>query len=122
MRSSLLRISILLGSFLVAISGFAQTTASVTGTVTDSTGAAVANAEVTVTMAERGLTRTTNTNGSGEYLLAALPVGSVNIAVSAAGFQKYVANGIVLQVGQKVRNDVTLAVGAATTEVTVQGV
>jgi Carboxypeptidase regulatory-like domain/TonB-dependent Receptor Plug Domain len=122
MRTPLLRMSVLFFSFFLAISAFGQTTASVTGTVTDSSGAAVPNAEVTVTMPERGLTRTTSTNGSGEYLLPALPVGTVSIAVTAAGFQKYIANGVVLQVGQKVRNDVTLAVGATTTEVTVQGV
>ena len=122
MRSPLLRCSALLFTLVLAVCAFGQNTASITGTVTDSSGAAVPNAEVTVTMPDRGLTRTTQTNGSGEYLLAALPVGTVNIAVSASGFQKYAANGVVLQVGQKVRNDVTLNVGATSTEVTVEGV
>lgn len=121
MRSHLLRSSVLLSALLISASLFAQDTASITGTVTDSSGAAIADAQVTVSMPERGLDRTTKTNGSGDYLLSGLPIGTVNIIVTAPGFQKHVANGVVLQVGQKVRNDVALQVGAATTEVTVEG-
>ena len=69
MQSRLRSLCVLVSALFIAMNLFGQTTASVTGTVTDSSGAAVANAEVTVTMPERGLTRTTNTNGSGEYLL-----------------------------------------------------
>ena len=99
----------------------AQDTASITGTVTDSTGAAVPNAEVVVSNPDRGINRTTTTNASGDYLVAGLPVGTLSLSVAVTGFKKYNATNIVLRVGDKVRHDVTLQVGASSTEVTVQG-
>ncbi len=95
----------------------AQDSASVTGTVRDSSGATVANAQVTVSAADRGINRETTTNGDGEYSVAALPPGSYDIAVTAQGFKKFQAKGVVLNVAQKARVDVPLQVGAATTEV-----
>ena len=111
MRSPLLRLSVPLFALALAAAAFGQESASITGTVSDSSGAAIADAEVTVRMPERGLDRATKTNGSGDYLLSGLPIGTVNIIVTAPGFQKHVANGVVLQVGQKVRNDVAMQVG-----------
>jgi hypothetical protein len=99
----------------------AQDTASVTGTVRDASGASVTNAEVTVSAADRGINRTTTTNSDGEYSVPALPPGSYDITVTAKGFKKYEAQGVVLRVAQKARNDVNLAVGAASAEVTVVG-
>ena len=99
----------------------AQDTASVTGTVRDATGATVANAKVTVSAADRGITRETTTNSDGEYSMPALPPGSYDITVTAQGFKKFTATAVVLRVAQKARVDVSLQVGAATTEVTVQG-
>jgi Carboxypeptidase regulatory-like domain len=99
----------------------AQDTASITGTVTDQTGAAVPNAQVTITDTQRGVTRSATANGSGEYLFAALPIGIYNMSVKSAGFKRYEAKGIVLAIGQKARNDVRLQVGAAQEEVSVEG-
>src|SRR5450759_3652398 len=100
----------------------AQDTASLTGTVRDSTGASVANAEVAVTNTERGINRTTASNSDGEYSVPALPApASYNLTVNAPGFKKYQATGVVLQVAQKARVDVSLQVGAASAEVTVMG-
>ncbi len=100
---------------------FAQDTASITGTVTDSTGAAVPGAQVTVANADKGINRTTTTNDTGDYLAAGLPVGAVNLTVSAQGFKKFQATGVILRVAEKARVDVSLQVGAASTEVTVEG-
>src|SRR5450631_4126483 len=101
----------------------AQDTASLTGTVRDPTGASVVNAEVVVSNAEKGINRDTKTNSEGEYSLPALPApGSYNVTVTAQGFKKYVAKGVVLNVAQKARVDVALQVGGSTTEVTVEGV
>jgi hypothetical protein len=99
----------------------AQDTASITGMVTDSTAAAISGAQVTLTSQEHGITRSVSSNASGGYLFAALPIGSYNLTVAAAGFKKYQAAGIILRVAQKARVDVTMQVGAASTEVTVQG-
>jgi hypothetical protein len=100
----------------------AQDTASLTGSVHDATGASIANAAVAVTSMERGIARTTTTNSDGEYSVPALPApAAYNITVDAKGFKKYQATGVVLRVAQKARVDVSLEVGAATTEVTVLG-
>lgn len=98
-----------------------QTSGSITGTVLDGTGAVVPNAKVTVSDPTKGIERTLTTNGQGEYLAAGLGQGSYNISVTAEGFKKYEAKGVVLDVAQKARVDVTMEVGAATAEVIVEG-
>jgi hypothetical protein len=110
-------------SLLLILCGvtWAQDTASITGTVTDPSGAAIANAKVTINSAEHGITRTASTNGSGDFLFSALPIGSYDVAVTAEGFKKYQAKEVKLEVAQKARINVTMQVGAATTEIVVQG-
>jgi len=99
----------------------AQDTASITGTITDPSGAAIPNARVAVTNAEHGINRTGTTNGSGDYLFASLPIGSYDLTVSATGFKKFEAKGVVLRVAEKARVNVALEVGAISTEVVVEG-
>jgi hypothetical protein len=120
MRSPLFRL-VLVAFALYPAALFAQDTASITGTVTDPSGAAVANAQVTVTSVDQGSARTANANSSGEYLFPALPVGSYNMTVTAQGFKKYQASGIKLDVGQKARNNVQMQVGAAQESINVEG-
>ncbi|MGC1438944.1 MAG: carboxypeptidase regulatory-like domain-containing protein, partial [Terriglobales bacterium] len=105
----------------VPVALFAQDTASITGTVTDPTGAAIPGAQVTLTSVEHGINRSATANSTGDYLFAALPIGSYNLTVAASGFKRFQAAGIVLRVAQKSRVDVAMQVGAASTEVTVQG-
>jgi hypothetical protein len=99
----------------------AQDTGSISGTVTDKTGAAVVGAEITVSDLGGSLSRSTVSNGDGVYVAAGLPGGTYNIAVTAKGFQKFEAKHVVLQVAQKARVDVALTVGAVTEEIVVQG-
>ena len=99
----------------------AQDTASITGTVTDPSGAAIAGAQVTISSPELGVTRSAASNGSGDFLFAALPIGSYDIAVAAEGFKRYQAKGVKLNVADKARVNVVMQVGAATTEIVVQG-
>jgi len=110
-------------ALLCCLAGFvrAQDTASITGTVTDQSGAAVPNAAITVTSPEHGISRTGASNASGDFLFSALPIGSYNLIVTATGFKKYEAKGIILRVAEKARADVMLQVGAAKEEVTVEG-
>ena len=89
--------------------------------MTDQSGAAVPDAQVTVSSLDRGIDRPTTTNSSGDYLVAGLPSGPVNVSVVGQGFKKYEVKGVILQVGQKARADVALEVGAAKEEVTVEG-
>jgi Carboxypeptidase regulatory-like domain len=100
---------------------FAQDTATLNGTVHDSTGAIVAGAEVTVSNTSIGISKTTTSNADGDWVVPYLPNGAYDISISAKGFKKYEANGVVLRVGQKARVDVTLEVGAITNEVVVAG-
>lgn len=100
----------------------AQDTSSLTGTVRDSSGAIVPGASVSVSNPAQNLTRSTSTNSAGDFLVAGLTAGTYNLTISVAGFKQYQATGIVLRAAQNARADATLQVGAATTEVTVQGV
>jgi len=98
-----------------------QETASITGTVRDISGAVIPGAEVKVTSAAIGLTRTTTTNGEGDYLAGALPAGTYDLLVTAKGFKSFSAKGILVRVAEKARVDVTIQVGQMTESITVEG-
>jgi hypothetical protein len=121
MKSRLAWLSIALFVLVVSASLFAQDTASITGTVTDPSGAAVKGAQVRVSSPSRGIDHTAPTNDSGDYLVAGLPPGPVDVAVTAQGFKKFEAKGVILRVGQKARTDIALQVGASNTVVEVEG-
>jgi len=121
MKSHLLSLSLLLFVFCLPPAMLAQDTASITGTVTDPTGAAIVGAQVTVTSLEHGISRSATSNSSGGYLFSALPIGSYDISVTAKGFRRYEVRGIILRVAEKARVDVALEVGGTSTEVIVQG-
>jgi hypothetical protein len=121
MRSAIIRLSVALAFLCVSAAAFAQDTGSITGTVRDSSGAVIPGAQVTVTAPATGAIHKTTTNNAGDYLVAGLSPGQYDLAVAAQGFKKYEEAGITLVVAQKARADATLQVGAATTEVTVEG-
>jgi len=101
-------------------SSMAQTaTATITGTVTDGTGAVVPNAQVTVQAHGTGLTYQATSTSDGTYTVPLLPVGTYDIAVSAAGFGKVKQTGVTLDVGQRFRADTTLQVGGSQELITV---
>ncbi len=97
------------------------TTARLSGTVEDNTGAAVPGASVIVEQAGTGYKQEVKSGAAGEYLFPSLPVGSYQLTVEMAGFRTYVQKGIGLEVGQSASQKVTLAVGAITQQVTVEG-
>src|SRR5882762_6943868 len=99
----------------------AQDTGSITGTVRDSSGAVVPDAEVKLTSGAIGLTRPMTTNGDGDFLAAALPPGTYDLLVTAKGFKTFEAKGIIVRVAQKARVDVTLQVGQVSENVVVEG-
>src|SRR6266568_1241043 len=97
-----------------------QISGSIRGTVLDPTGATVAGAIVTATQTETGLTRMSTTDRSGEYVLLELPVGHYRLRVEGKGFQKYIQQGIILDVNEKATVPVRLAIGAETQQIDVQ--
>ena len=98
-----------------------EATAGITGTVTDPSGAAVAGAKVSAKDDLRGTVYPTETNAAGVYNLPRLPISSYSLTVEAQGFQKSVRPGIVLQLDQRARVDMTLALGSTTQTVEVTG-
>ncbi|HKV25265.1 MAG TPA: TonB-dependent receptor [Candidatus Acidoferrum sp.] len=117
-RSNWLRLALLL--LFVAFAGGiaqAQSTASVNGTVTDPTGAAVPNAKVTITNEATGVATNTVTDAAGAYLFPALPIGTYRIDVTATNFQAAVIKDLKLQVATSVTENVQLKVGEATEKV-----
>ena len=89
----------------------AQSTAQISGSVADTSGAVLPGVEVTVTQTGTGFTRNTITNETGSYVLANLPIGPYKLEVSLVGFRTYVQNGIVLEVGSNPVMNVKLDVG-----------
>ncbi len=100
---------------LCAASGaaLAQTAGSITGEVTDATGALVANAAVTVVSAQTNTSRDTVTNTSGLYSIPELAPGVYSIKVAMPGFDTVVKTNVEIQVQQTARVDFRLTLGAA---------
>src|SRR5437016_1680433 len=106
---------VLLVTFLlVAFAAYGQTTgaATIVGTVSDSTGALVPGAKVTVVNMETGFTFDGRTNNEGYYYVPYLRPGIYNITIEAQGFKKYVREGIELRTNDQPRIDVKLDVGS----------
>jgi len=80
------------------------------GTVTDATGAVIANAHVLVHNDDTGVQRTLATSGSGTFAAAAIPIGSYTVTVDAPGFASYKRTGIGLTIGQTLNLSLTLQV------------
>jgi hypothetical protein len=93
--------------------------ATVVGTVTDSTGAVVPNATVTVTNTATNQSARATTNAEGAYYIPFQPAGTYSLTIDATGFKKYVQLGIILEIGQTPRFDVHLDVGTANQQVEV---
>ena len=97
----------------------AGVTASISGTVTDPSGAVVAGATVTATNVETGVATTLTTNTQGFYSFQSLPLGNYTISVQQSGFKGYSQTGLVLDVNSALVIDVHLEVGATTEKVEV---
>jgi hypothetical protein len=98
-----------------------ETTASLRGAVTDSTGARVPGATVTLTAVATGAKSTTTTDASGFYAFPQLSVGNYQLQVQMGGFEKFVQTGVELAVGQSGLANVALKIGSTSDEVRVSG-
>src|ERR1700681_779808 len=97
-----------------------QITGSLRGTVVDPSGAVVQSAAVIAQQTETGLTRTAFTDRDGAYVLVELPIGHYEIRTEAKGYQKYLQEGISLDVNQTATVNVHLKLGAETQQVEVK--
>jgi hypothetical protein len=116
---SVLVVAVEIGS-PAAVAAAQITSATLVGTVTDSSGAALPGVTVTVRNADTGFTRTVATGDAGAYRLDFLPIGTYSVEAALSGFKTEMRNGIVLAVNDAVRIDVTLQLGAISEMVTVQ--
>jgi hypothetical protein len=91
------------------------------GTVTDSSGGAVAGATVTVKNTGTGLTRTVSTAEDGSYAVPELPIGTYSVTVTLTGFKSGVVNALAVDVSSQVRADVALQAGDIAQQIEVQG-
>src|SRR6516225_467714 len=95
--------------------------ASITGQVTDSSNAAVADATVTVASVERNTSSQTVTNAAGRYLVQFLLPGHYTVGVEKSGFKKFQHTGITLEAADHVALDIALEIGTLSQNVTVTG-
>lgn len=98
-----------------------STTATITGTVSDPSGAVLPGVNIQVVNEGTALTRSTVTNESGNYTVPLLPVGVYRLEAELPGFRKEIRRGITLQVDQRAREDLVLSVGQVSEVVDVTG-
>ncbi|GGG89327.1 TonB-dependent receptor [Edaphobacter dinghuensis] len=94
-------------------------TGGVTGTVTDSTGAAVPDAQVTLTNPSTGIVQSTRSTSTGTYSFSAVRAGNYNLKGEAPGFQIFTANGVEVHIQNILTIDLHLSTGAVAQQVTV---
>src|SRR5216683_3480316 len=102
--------------------GRAQTfRGTILGTVTDTTGAVVPGATITIRNVNTGLLRTTETQADGSYRVPELPIGSYDVTIEKADFQTSVTSGVKVDVAGERRVDSALKPGAVKEQITVSG-
>lgn len=112
-------------TFLALVTVFAApaqiSSGQLSGVITDPKGGAIPNAKLTATSPERGITRTSTTEGDGSYRIVLLPPGLYSVRIEAQGFATRIFSEVRVQVGETVGLNATLEVGAVATELTVSG-
>src|SRR6516164_8651971 len=110
----------LLAACVVSTAGAQSNTATLTGTVTDTSGALVAHAAITITDQASGVKRTTASDDRGYFSLVGIPVGNYDIAVSAPCFNTLVRKGIAVHINDQVElKGIALPVASATESIVV---
>src|SRR5258708_2668375 len=98
-----------------------RTTSSISGTVTDASGAAVPGVLVRVTSVSTGTTAQATSNGTGFYIISNLLPDEYRMRAEKAGFQSFAQEGVLVQVNRPVTVNVGLQLGASTQTITVSG-
>ncbi len=121
-RSVVIAVAIV-ATFLLLPSAYlhaqSQVTATLSGSLSDSSGASLQGGKITLTSADRGITRTFTTDATGTYVFPLLPPAVYSIRAEASGFKSYVQNGISLAAGQTAQQPIVLTVGSVSEKVEV---
>ena len=120
MRSSGSHFQLFVFTLLAIALSWAAITGSISGIVTDSTGAVVAGASVTAINTQTGVKTTVNTDSKGFYSLPVLDVGNYDLEISQTGFKTYRQTGLVINANSALKVDATLTVGTATEKIEVR--
>lgn len=115
----LLSILVLCFAFTAAHAVAQQLTAQIKGMVTDATGAAIPDAQVTATNTQTNVSTTVPSKGDGTYEFLQLPIGTYSVSATKTGFTKFQENNIVLNLNQIFNAPITLQVGNVSTAVEV---
>ena len=115
--SALLALFVLLNPCLVRAQ---LATADILGTVTDTTGAVVPDAKVTVLNTGTGIANSMNTDKTGEYLFSKVQIGTFKVTVEATGFKNFSVSNLVTTAGQRVRVNAILQIGSQVETVQVE--
>ena len=119
-----LRVTCAMAALLLLCAGYVYSqavNATLLGTVTDSSGAVAPNAKVVATEVNTGVSRSTQTNESGNYTFPDMPPGQYSVSVELQGFKKDMRRDISLIVNSSTRVDVVLQPGAVTESIEVTG-
>ncbi|MFV0387440.1 MAG: TonB-dependent receptor domain-containing protein [Pyrinomonadaceae bacterium] len=119
-RAVVLFTAMLVGSVSISFGQSQALNAQIEGTVTDSTGAAVASATITARNLDTGTMRTTVTTATGTYRFPLLSLGRYEVTVEAPNFKKLLRTGIVLTTGQVATIDASLEAGGLTEVVEIE--
>ena len=90
------------------------------GTISDATGATVPNAKITITESNTGITRSTTSNDSGNYIFPDLAPGTYTVSAELVGFKRSSRAGVDLQINTSPRVDLTLQTGSVTESIEVR--
>ncbi|MFP5209447.1 MAG: carboxypeptidase regulatory-like domain-containing protein [Acidobacteriota bacterium] len=107
--------------FLAGLATAQETRSTLTGRVTDPTGAILPNARIVITNTETGAKTIVKSNSAGVYAAPFLAPGRYEVAVSLSGFKEYLHTGLVLQTEQTITENIVLQVGQVSQSVTVRG-
>ena len=107
-------------TFFLALGVYAQLdTGTITGRVTDATGAAVPNVQINIVQKENNFTFSSTTNSDGIYRVQSLQPGTYTVSFQAGGFKRVVQEGLVLRVGDVLPVDAALQIGAVSESIEV---
>jgi hypothetical protein len=122
LREAVSLTAVLTGMLALCIPALPQASqGTIQGTVFDQSGGVIPGAMVSVTDVARGITRPLTTDGAGQYIAVNLTPGTYTVRAEAKGFRVTERSGVLVEVGQNVRVDLTLQPGEQTQTVTVTG-